>query len=141
MSTGSEITPLASELRIVLGRMIRRLRLPERAISPTQAGVLGRLERDGTQSIGALATAERVRPQSMSQTVVELETAGLVARRPDATDGRRALIALTDGGRQVLQRDRAQRDGWLASAIDGLNAEDQELLGKAIVLLERLSDQ
>lgn len=71
MSTGSQVTPLASELRIVLGRMLRRLRLPERAISPTQAGVLGRLEREGTQSIGALATAERVRPQSMSQTVVK----------------------------------------------------------------------
>lgn len=64
-----------------------------------------------------------------------------MARSPDATDGRRTLIALTDGGRQVLQRDRAQRDGWLAGAIAELSPDDQELLSRAVVLLERLSNQ
>jgi DNA-binding MarR family transcriptional regulator len=141
MGTRTQVTPLASELRIVLGRMLRRLRLPERALSPTQAAVLGRLEREGTQSIGALATAERVRPQSMSQTVVELEAEALVARSPDETDGRRSLIALTDGGLDVLRRDRAQRDDWLAGALASLSAEDQELLAKAVVLLERISNE
>jgi DNA-binding MarR family transcriptional regulator len=125
----------------VLGRLLRRLRFPDRALSPTQAGVLGRLERDGLQSIGALATAERVRPQSMSQTVVELEAEGLVTRKPDEKDGRRSLIALTDAGRRLLGLDRAQRDNWLAGAIAELGAEDQELLAKAVVLLERLSNE
>jgi DNA-binding MarR family transcriptional regulator len=142
MATGSRATsPLASELRIVLGRMLRRLRLPDRALSPTQAGVLGRLEREGTQSIGALAAAERVRPQSMSQTVVELEAEGLVARSPDETDGRRTLIALTEAGLDVLHHDRAQRDDWLAGALDQLSAADQDLLARAVVLLERLSNE
>jgi DNA-binding MarR family transcriptional regulator len=116
------------------------MRFPDRALSPTQAGVLGRLEREGKQSIGALATVERVRPQSMSQTVVELEAAGLVARSPDEKDGRRSLIALTDDGRKVLRRDRVQRDNWLAGAIAELGAEDQELLAKAVTLLDRLSN-
>jgi DNA-binding MarR family transcriptional regulator len=141
MPTQSQVTPLASELRIVLGRMLRRLRFPDRALTPTQAGVLGRLERDGTQSIGALAAAERVRPQSMSQTVVEMEAEDLVTRSADENDGRRTLIAMTDNGREVLRRDRAQRDGWLAGAIAELSAEDQELLAKAVILLERLSNE
>ena len=36
----------------------------------------------GPQTTSALAAAERVRPQSMAQTIAELEAAGLVARRP-----------------------------------------------------------
>ncbi len=140
MGTSSPVTPLASELRIVLGRIVRRMRLPDRALSPLQAGLLGRLEREGALSISALAAGERVRPQSMSQTVVEMEAEGLVSRSPDETDGRRTLVALTDGGRQVIRRDRAQRDGWLAGAIAVLSAEDQELLSRAIVLLERISN-
>ena len=52
--------------------------------------VLGRLDREGPASISDLAAAERMRPQSMAQTVRDLEAAGLVSRRPDPDDGRRA---------------------------------------------------
>ena len=52
----------------MLGRLIRRLRAENR-FPLSQGAVLGRLDREGAQSIGDLATAERVRPQSMTQTV------------------------------------------------------------------------
>ena len=51
--------------------------------------MLGRLDREGTKSIGDLALAERVRPQSMTQTIADLEADGLIARRADPDDGRR----------------------------------------------------
>ncbi len=79
--------------------------------------MLGRLSREGTSSVGALATAERVRPQSMAQTVADLEAAGLISRRPDPADGRRTLVELTPEGRVTLEADRRDREGWLASAI------------------------
>jgi DNA-binding MarR family transcriptional regulator len=130
---------LASELRVVLGQLTRRLRAEYR-FSLSQGSVLGRLDRCGTASIGDLAIAEHVRPQSMTQTVSELEGDGLVVRLSDPTDGRRTLIELTDRGRLTLEEDRRHRDGWLAKAIAGdLSEQEQQQLAGALVLLERLA--
>jgi DNA-binding MarR family transcriptional regulator len=135
-----EVTPLASELRVVLGRLLRRLRAEHR-VPLTQAAVLGRLDRDGIQSIGDLATAEQVRPQSMSQTLAELEADGLVRRLPDARDGRRILVELTDRGRETLTRDRAVREGWLASTLaEHFSEPELRVLERAVTLLRRLSE-
>jgi DNA-binding MarR family transcriptional regulator len=139
MAPTEDLTPLASDLRVVLGRLIRRLRAEHR-FPMTQGAVLGRLDREGTQSIGTLAAAERVRPQSMSQTLAELEADGLIARRPDARDGRRTLVELTERGRAVLEKDRAVRVGWLARAIaEDFTAAEREVLAEAVELLDRLS--
>ena len=135
-----DTTHLASELRIVLGHLVRRLRAEHR-FSISQAAVLGRLDRAGTMSIGDLAAAERVRPQSMGQTINDLEAEGLIARRCDDADRRRMLVALTDEGRRVLAEERGRREGWLAQAIaQDFDAEEQQLLHDALPLLRRLSD-
>jgi DNA-binding MarR family transcriptional regulator len=131
---------LASELRAVLGRLMRRLRAEHR-FSLSHGTVLGRLDRDGAQSTADLAAAERVRPQSMGQTVAELEAQGLVSRRPDARDGRRTIIELTELGRQVLADDRQRREGWLAQAIaEDFSEQERETLNRAVALLARLTE-
>lgn len=140
MNAAVQITPLASELRVVLGRLNRRLRAEYR-FPLTQAAVLGRLDREGAQSIGQLAVAERVRPQSMSQTLGDLETEGLVRRQPDAHDGRRTLIELTSKGRAAVRRERALREGWLAQAMEeGFSEAELRVLEQAVSLLARLSE-
>jgi DNA-binding MarR family transcriptional regulator len=131
---------LASELRVVLGQLIRRLRAENR-FSLTQGSILGRLDREGPRSVSDLASADRVRPQSMAQAVGELEAMGLVTRRPDPDDGRRALVELTAQGLAVLHADRRQREGWLAGAIaQGFSGREQEVLEEAVPLLRRLAD-
>jgi DNA-binding MarR family transcriptional regulator len=131
---------LASELRAVLGQLMRRLRTQHR-FSLSQGAVLGRLDRCGTTSIGDLALAEHVRPQSMTQTIAELEADALISRRSDPSDGRRTLIELTDRGRTTLEEDRRQRDGWLARTIAGdLSGREQQQLAEALALLRRLAD-
>ena len=131
---------LASELRTVLGQLMRRLRVENR-LPIGQASVIARLDREGPSWVSDLAAAERVRPQSMAQTVGELEAQGFVTRHPDPLDGRRTMIELTDEGRAVLQADRALRDGWLAHAIShGLPAEDQRVLMAATDVLRRLAE-
>lgn len=131
---------LASDLRVVLGQLMRRLR-SEHRFSLSHGAVLGRLDREGPQSVSHLAAAERVRPQSMAQTVGELEADGLVSRRPDPDDRRRALVELTDEGRTVLAMDRRQREGWLAEAISHNFSEgEQEILLRAVTLLRRLAE-
>ena len=140
MGSAVDTTRLASEMRLVLGQLIRRLRAEHR-FSLSQGAVLGRLDREGTKSIGDLALAERVRPQSMTQTIGDLEADGLIARQADPADGRRMLVALTDRGRQTLEADRRQREGWLARAIaEDLSKQEQLVLAQAVELLRRLSD-
>jgi DNA-binding MarR family transcriptional regulator len=139
MATKPQAAPLASDLRVVLGQLIRRLR-SEHRFSLSQGSVLGRLDREGAQSVSDLACAERVRPQSMAQTVTDLESDGLVARAPDPDDGRRALVSLTEAGLTELREDRLRREGWLVRAIEELPAEDQATVERAIVLLRRLAD-
>jgi DNA-binding MarR family transcriptional regulator len=131
---------LAHELRETMGRVVRRLRAgPGPPVS--QLAVLGRLDREGPASISDLASAERMRPQSMAQTVRELEDAGLVSRRPDPGDRRRAFIELTREGVDALQATRAAREDWLTQILDReLDADERDLLQRAVALLRRVAD-
>jgi len=124
----------------VLGQLIRRLRV-ENTFSISQGTVLARLEREGPLTTSDLASRERVRPQSMANTVGELLASGLVARRPDPLDRRRVLIEITDLGVETLAQDRRRREGWLAAAIAELSDDEQNTLVSAVPLLRRLAQR
>jgi DNA-binding MarR family transcriptional regulator len=140
MPTKTDAALVASDLRVVLGRLVRRLRAEHRF--PLSHGMaLGRIDREGVQSVSDLAHAEGVRPQSMAQTVNDLEADGLIGRRPDPDDRRRALVELTEAGRLALAADRRRREGWLADAIaNQMSVEEQQLLERSVGLLRRLAD-
>jgi DNA-binding MarR family transcriptional regulator len=131
---------LAHELRETFGRLVRRLRV-ESDFPMTQMAVLGRLERQGPASISELAAVERVRPQSMAQTVREVEAAGWVSRRPDPDDGRRQILELTAQGLARIHANRAAREDWLTQALDReLDATERDELRDALALLQRIAD-
>ncbi len=135
-----ETPALAHELGETIRRVVRRLRA-EPGPPVGRMAVLGRLDRDGPASISDLAAHERMRPQSMAQTVHDLETSGLVSRRPDPSDGRRAFVELTTVGRDVLYTTRARRETWLAAALEReLDAGERALLAEALALLKRIAD-
>jgi hypothetical protein len=54
----------------------------------------------------------------MAQTVRELETAGLVYRRPGPDDARRVFVELTPAGLEVLHARRAAAEDWLGHTLD-----------------------
>ena len=136
-----ESAPIAHEFRETLGRVIRRLRAEGGQPPVGQMAVLGRLDREGPASTSDLAAAERMRPQSMAQTVRDLESAGLVSRRPDPDDGRRALVELTPAGLERLHTTRARREGWLAELFEReFTAAERETLRDALPLLRRIAD-
>jgi DNA-binding MarR family transcriptional regulator len=135
----ADIAPLAADLRIAVGQLIRRLRA-ENLFPLTQTWVLGRLDREGPASVSDLAQAMRVRPQSMAQTVGDLEAEGMVERHPDPDDGRRALVSLTAPGRGRIEADRAAREGWLVKALEELPESDRETIGRAVEILARLAE-
>jgi DNA-binding MarR family transcriptional regulator len=131
---------LANELRVVLGRLVRRLRAEKQPLPLTQTSVLARLDRDGPRSASELAAAELMRPQSMAQMLAELEEQQMILRTPDPTDGRRALVALTPRGRATLAECRLQREGWLAGALTQLSASELKALSDALPALRRLAE-
>jgi DNA-binding MarR family transcriptional regulator len=140
MKVASDPALLASELRLILGRLVRRMRAEGR-LPLAQMAVLGRLDRGGPATVSALATAERVRPQSMSQTVGELEADGLVDRHADPSDRRQMLVELTDAGAATLADERRHREGWLARAIaEDLSPAERAALEAALEPLRRLAD-
>ena len=134
---------LAASLRISVARLHRRLRTEHAedvGVSFGAVAVLGLLRREGDQTIGQLAAAERVRPPSMTRTVSCLEDAGLVERRAHPTDGRQVLISLTDKGQELLAAERRRRDAWLARRLRELTPDERAALRQAAPILERLSN-
>lgn len=134
---------MAAELRVVLGKLKRRLR--EHAnkgdLSLSQMAVIGYLDREGPSTVTSLARAEGVRPQSMGATVAALEEAGLVSGNPHPADGRQVVLSLTGAARQWLEASRAAREDWLSQAIRShLSPAEQEELARAAALLKRIVD-
>jgi len=137
--TQTDIAPLAADLRVAVGQLVRRLR-SENLFPLTQTWVLGRLDREGPASVSDLAQALRVRPQSMAQTVGDLEAEGMVERNPDPDDRRRALVSLTEAGQARIEADRAAREGWLVKALEELPDSDRETIERSVELLNRLAE-
>lgn len=133
---------LTAELRVSVMRLRRRLaaeRHPDNPLSMSQMAVLGALYRDGDQTVGELATQERVRPPSMTRTVKGLDEGGYVERRPHRSDGRQVVVTLTREGRSVLLADRARRDEWLARQLAALTPDERAHLRHATPILNRLA--
>jgi DNA-binding MarR family transcriptional regulator len=134
-------TGLASTLRLSVATLSRRLRAerdPDNELSVGQLCVLAALYREGEQTIGQLATHERVQPPSMTRTVTNLEGEGYVVRRAHETDGRQVVVSLAPKGEATLHADRRRRDAWLAQRLRDLTPEERSLLRQAAPILEKL---
>ena len=132
---------VAAEIRAVYRKL--KLRLREHGggndLTPSQASVLLRLEKDGSATVSSLARAEGMRPQSMSAIVTPLQESGLVSGAPDPSDGRQTLMSLTPKCLKSLQEGRAARQDWLTTTISQkLSVHEQEKLQAALELLTRL---
>src|SRR5215469_18870794 len=116
---GPDVHEVAAAVRVSIGLLRRRLRQvqPEGELTLPETSALARLDRGGPATPGALAKLEQISPQSMGATLAALEARGLVERRPDPGDGRRAVMSLTEAGRRVLQDKRTARTAQLAQAL------------------------
>lgn len=133
---------LAGELRVVVGKLKRRLRdqMHMGDLTWAQTSALRRLERDGPATVTVLARDEGMRPQSMGANVAALEAAGLISGAPDPQDGRQVIWSLTPACLEMMQASRAARQDWLMRAIQThLSAAEQTALAEAVDLLKRLA--
>ncbi|MFB7501773.1 MarR family winged helix-turn-helix transcriptional regulator [Streptomyces sp. NPDC056161] len=134
---------LAAALRLAVARITRRLRQAHAVgdVSLSGVSVLARLNAAGPDSPGTLAELERVRPQAMAATLAALEQRGMVHRAPDAADGRRAIVSITDEGRSVLAERRSESVGRLTRALDEFTPDERRLLHETLPLLDRLAER
>jgi DNA-binding MarR family transcriptional regulator len=141
VSTKIATLELASELRVALMRLTRRLRAerPDENVTLSQLAVLGSLERCGAMNLAQLAAKERVQPPSMTRTTAGLERRGLITRSADPADKRHVVFELSAAGRLLLHEDRRRREAWLAGQLDGLTEGERELLHAVAPLLDRLA--
>ena len=139
----SELTESAATLRMLVGKLGRRLResAPPGDLTWSQVSVLGYLVRDGAMTVTELAAAEGVRTQSMGATVASLLAAGMVQGEADPHDGRKTRYTPTAAARALVTANRAMRDDWLVRAMDTqLSADERQQLLCALPLLQRLAD-
>ncbi|GGF14605.1 MarR family winged helix-turn-helix transcriptional regulator [Williamsia phyllosphaerae] len=129
----------AERLRHAVGAFVRAVRSVSDAVGAGQIETLGLLERGGEQSIADLARRRGVRHQTMSATVAELESAGLLTRAPDPSDGRGVLIHLTDTGLETVAMERRARSGTIADAMRSLDERQRMVLDDMPGVLDQLT--
>jgi DNA-binding MarR family transcriptional regulator len=135
-----EPIPLPSQLRLAVLRLSRRLRQQTVGnVTASQHSALSSIAKSGELSLGALAAIERIAPPSMTRIAAKLEERGLVARRIDEVDRRVSRVVINQAGLDLLAESRTRRDAYLAARLQSFTADEQDLLAKAVPLLERLA--
>jgi DNA-binding MarR family transcriptional regulator len=118
-------------------------------LSLARTKVLRRLHDQGPTRQNVLAADLGLAPHTITDIVDGLERSGMAERRPDFTDRRAKLVAITDAGEAGLQVANATRDrllkqifGALSEAdratllrlLDGLDEAAQELISASVSL-------
>ncbi len=137
MASGTTMS-LAADVRVTCQRVSRRVRFESSdELRPHLVSALANL-RHGSLTPGELAEVELVSAPSMTRTVNCLVDSGLVARDGHPDDGRCKVLSLTEEGQATLDRIARARDSWMERKLDGLTADERELLRQATVLLNRV---
>jgi DNA-binding MarR family transcriptional regulator len=142
MSQDLDASEVAGALRVSISLLLRRMRQVhvQGELTMPETSALARLDRGGPATPSALARQEQISPQSMGATLAALEERGLIERHPDPEDGRRAVMSLTEAGRQVVRNKRSARTEQLAKALSaGFTRAELEQLMAAAPLIERLA--
>ncbi|MQY18143.1 MarR family winged helix-turn-helix transcriptional regulator [Nocardia macrotermitis] len=133
----------ANRLRIAIGAFKRRVQETAKSgeLSNPQITALSRLDRLGPMTAAGLARREQITPQAMGTTVASLEKLGLVMRKTDPQDARRAILRLTPEGLAAVHSGRnAVVDKVTAALEDSFTDAEIETLSAAAPLIERLAE-
>ena len=107
-------------------------RCQERGLSVTHFQVLAVLDGGGPLSMSRLADLMGVSLPNATGIISRMEERGVVVRMHDATDRRRVLVGLTDGGRDIAREMSDLHRRQLTALIQAMAPEQQENLLRAI---------
>jgi DNA-binding MarR family transcriptional regulator len=135
---------LSSDLRMVIGRLVKKLRsksVSGAKLSLTERSTLALLDLHKELQPSELAAIEKITTQSMSQILNHLLVLGYISRRISKTDKRKSIISLSKAGQSFLYKIRNEREEWLNKALaETCSAKEQEALRRAIAPLTKLVD-
>ena len=139
-TAGDTATVVADRLHSAAIHLLRRLRRVDAktGLSGPRLSALSVVVFGGPLTLGELATAEQVKPPTMTRLVRALEAHRLVVREPDEHDGRVVRLRATAKGRALMAEGRARRVSTLADSLRTLDDSELNALDTAVETLERV---
>ncbi len=136
----SEIRDIATRLHSVSIRLLRRLRREDdgSGLSAPRLSALSVIAFGGPLSLAELASAEQVRPPTMSRIVDALLEAKLVTRHTDPDDRRSVKISATAKGIRLMEAGRERRVQALIEQLGGIAGSERRALARGVEIMERL---
>ena len=128
----------ANRLHSAAIHLLRSVRVQdaESGIGPARLSALSVLVFGGPMTLGQLASAEQVKPPTMTRIVDGLERNGLAERVSVPSDARQTRIRATAEGSRLLQAARERRVTSLAQLLVSLDPEALRLLQEAAQTIE-----
>jgi DNA-binding MarR family transcriptional regulator len=137
----TETPTIASDLRLAVGRLARKVRLSETTgLTQSQLSALATIDRIGRARLCDVAAAEGVSAPTATRIVGAIEKLGLVARTDDSEDRRATRLTVTPAGRAAMRRIRTNRTAFLQQRLQRLDEQDLVLLRAALPVLIALSE-
>lgn len=133
----------AEQIRSAVMDLAQRLRMErsDRTLGTTQISILSRLFNNGPMSQKQIADAERIMPSAVARLCVTLERRDLISRERDKEDGRRFVVSITNGGRDIIMADRGLRVDTLLVSLSKLTLKEKERLSSLLGLLVKITSE
>lgn len=140
LASAQQAQVLADRLHSAAIHLLRRVRKQDvvSAQGPACLSALSVLVFGGEKTLSELATAEQVKPPTMSRIVASLKRSRLIEIKTDPKDARRMRIRPTAKGTDLLQEARLRRIACLAERLAALPEADRSQLAAATQILSQL---
>ena len=133
-----DVSAVADQLHSAAIHLLRKLRREDAAsgLNAQRLSALSVIVFAGPVALGDLASAEQVRPPTMTRIVDALVLQGLAEKRKNEFDARSTMIHATAAGKRLLMQGRERRVRALAEKIAALKTEDRDALTRAAEILK-----
>src|SRR4051812_19091866 len=136
-----DIENVANRLHSAAIHLLRRARRvdPESQLPAPQLSALSVVVYGGPITLGALASAEQVRPPTMTRLIAAMGEGGLVDREPDTADRGVVRIRATAKGKRILEEGRDRRIAVIAESLATLADTDLKRIADALDSIEKVA--
>lgn len=133
---------LAARLRLVVGRLNRRMRTEGASgLPPLPLAALVTIERHGPIRLGELAAKEGVSAPTMSRALGILDERTAIERTADPGDARSVLLTVSPAGRTLINSVRADYTASMARVLARLDPAQLTALEAALPALEAMMEE
>jgi DNA-binding MarR family transcriptional regulator len=122
------VTSVMRAQQVFLGRIDELLAADSLTFARYEVLVLLSFSRSGALPLGKVGARLQVHPASVTNAVDRLQAQGLVRRDPHPTDRRTTLAAITDQGREVVERATARLNDQVFASLGLTTAEATALV-------------